>query len=95
MGRLAGDQQPYWKNQECFQLNKRSFQEAQSETESRLVRGYIFSIALYGGLYTKERTNRLEAFELWFITRILKVQWTQKMTNVNVLQRMTYQHCQM
>lgn len=57
----------------------------------RLLRCYVFSVLLYGvetWTLTKETTKRLEAFELWLYRRILKISWTQKITNIEVLRRM-------
>uniref|UniRef100_A0A8D9EQ38 Craniofacial development protein 2 n=1 Tax=Cacopsylla melanoneura TaxID=428564 RepID=A0A8D9EQ38_9HEMI len=61
------------------------------DTKVRLLRCYVFSVLLYGvetWTLTKDTSNRLEAFELWLYRRILKISWTQKVTNVTVLQRM-------
>uniref|UniRef100_A0A8D8XGR6 Uncharacterized protein n=1 Tax=Cacopsylla melanoneura TaxID=428564 RepID=A0A8D8XGR6_9HEMI len=40
------------------------------------------------GTLTNETTSRLDAFELWLYRRILRIPWTQKVTNIEVLQRM-------
>ncbi|KAL1458712.1 hypothetical protein WDU94_008838 [Cyamophila willieti] len=60
-------------------------------TKVRLLRCYVFSVLLYGvetWTVNKETTARLEAFELWLYRRILKISWTQKVTNAEVLSRM-------
>lgn len=57
----------------------------------RLLRCYVFSVLLYGvetWTLNKETTKRLEAFELWLYRRILKISWTQRITNIEVLRRM-------
>ncbi|CAG9835815.1 unnamed protein product [Diabrotica balteata] len=56
-----------------------------------LVRCYIFSILLYGvetWILNKSNTDKLEAFEMWIYRRILKIPWTDKITNSVVLRRM-------
>lgn len=61
------------------------------DTKLRLLRCYVFSVLLYGvesWTVTKETTKKLEAFELWLYRRMLKIPWTQKVTNIEVLRRM-------
>lgn len=57
----------------------------------RMVRCYIFPILLYGmesWTLHKETTKRLEAFEMWVYRRMLRIPWTDKITNIDVLRRM-------
>lgn len=83
---------PHWKSQECVQLNERSVShDLTLDTKIRLLRCYVFAVLLYGvesWTLTKETTNRLEAFELWLYRRILKIPWTDKVTNNEVMRRM-------
>lgn len=54
----------------------------------RFVKCYVWSVLLYGmeGWTLKVNTmNRLEAFEMWIYRRILKVPWTARKTNEEVL----------
>ena len=54
----------------------------------RFVKCYIWSVLLYGmeGWTLKMNTmNRLEAFEMWIYRRILKVPWTARVTNEEIL----------
>lgn len=57
----------------------------------RFVKTYIYSILLYGveswtlGIKTM---RRLEAFEMWSYRRLLKISWTEHISNEIVLQRM-------
>lgn len=56
----------------------------------RTVRCYIFSLLLYGAeSWTLKRQDmkRIEAFELWTYRRMLKISWTDKVTNKEVLRR--------
>lgn len=59
-------------------------------TKMRLLRCYVFSVLLYGvesWTLTRETTKRLEAFECWLYRRILRITWTDRITNVEVLRR--------
>ncbi len=38
--------------------------------------------------YTKSLLSRLDAFEMWVYRRVLKISWTEKITNEEVLRRM-------
>ena len=57
----------------------------------RFVMCYVWSILLYGAeTWTLKvaSMNRLEAFEMWCYRRLLKISWTQRVTNKAVLQRL-------
>lgn len=50
----------------------------------------MFSIVLYGvaaWTLTEEMCKRLEAFEMWAYRRMMKIPWTARVTNVEVLKR--------
>ena len=54
----------------------------------RLIRCYIWSVLLYGcetWTVTKELQRRLEAAEMWFLRRLLKIPWTARKSNEDVL----------
>lgn len=56
----------------------------------RMLRCYVFSVLLYGvESWTVNETiiNKLNAFELWCYRRILKVSWTQHITNEEIINR--------
>ena len=59
-------------------------------TRLRVLRCYIELLLMNGcetwTLMTAER-NRLVAAEMWFLRRMLKVRWIDKMTNEEVLRR--------
>ncbi|CAH1224416.1 unnamed protein product [Diabrotica balteata] len=60
------------------------------EIRLRTIRCYIFSILLYGAeTWTLKKCNlkRIEAFELWLYRRVLKISWTDRITNKEVLER--------
>ncbi|CAG9826494.1 unnamed protein product [Diabrotica balteata] len=56
----------------------------------RTTRCYIFSIILYGAeTCTLKKCNLkiIAAFELWLYRRVLKISWTDRITNKDVLGR--------
>lgn len=57
----------------------------------RFVKCYVWSVLLYGSeTWTLKvvSMNRLEAFEMWCYRRLLKISWTERVTNEAVLQRL-------
>jgi len=51
----------------------------------------VFSVLLYGvesWTLNGAITKKIEAFELWLYRRILKIPWTVRITNAEVLRRM-------
>lgn len=60
-------------------------------TKIRLLHCYVYSTLFYGAetwTLTEELSKRLEAFEMWLYRRILKVPWTDHVTNVDILKKM-------
>ncbi|KAJ2951390.1 hypothetical protein O0L34_g13533 [Tuta absoluta] len=58
------------------------------KVRKRLIKAYIWSIALYGSktwTMTQRDRERLEAFEMWCWRRMEKISWTEKRTNEAVL----------
>ncbi|CAG9832782.1 unnamed protein product [Diabrotica balteata] len=56
----------------------------------RTIRCYVFSILLYGAeTWTLKKCNlkRIEAFDLWLYRRVLKISWTDRIINKEVLDR--------
>ena len=62
----------------------------QKELSKRLVKFFVWSVALYGAeiltLLRNEQTG-LEAFEIWIWRRMERVKWTDKIKNAVVLER--------
>ncbi|CAG9834000.1 unnamed protein product [Diabrotica balteata] len=61
------------------------------EIKVRLLGYYIFSILYYGfksWILTEAMEQKLETFEMWIYKRILRISWTDKITNETVLRRM-------
>lgn len=57
----------------------------------RIVRCYVFSVLLYGveaWTLSETTSKKIEAFEMWVFRRILKISWTDHVTNNEVLRRM-------
>ncbi|CAG9835208.1 unnamed protein product [Diabrotica balteata] len=60
------------------------------EIKVSLLRGYIFSILYYeveSWTLTEAMEKKLKAFEIWLYRKILRISWTDKITNETVLQR--------
>lgn len=60
----------------------------------RMIGCYVFTVLLYGceGWTLDPSTEkRIEAFEMYLYRRILKISWTQRITNIEVLNRMQKQ----
>lgn len=56
----------------------------------RMVRCYVLSVLYYGvEAWTLKKLDirKLEAFEIWLYRRILRVKWTDKVTNMEILKR--------
>jgi len=60
------------------------------ELKKKLVRCYVWSIALYGSetwALRKLERKYLESFEMWCWRRMEKIKWSEKITNEQVLDR--------
>ena len=60
------------------------------ELRKRLVKCFVWSVALYGAeTWTLRRNEQktLEAFEMWIWRRMERVKWTDKIKNAVVLER--------
>ena len=58
-------------------------------TKFRVLKAYVWSVLLYGcecWTITEELKKKLEAAEMWFIRKMLRVSWTEKKTNEAVLE---------
>ena len=74
-------------------FNKMKFLKVGSvdlELRKRLVRSHVWSVVMYGSeawILRKTELNRLEALEMWCWRRLLGISWKDKVTNVEVLNR--------
>ena len=58
------------------------------KTKIRVLKSYVWSTLLYGcesWTITMDLEKKLEAAEMWFIRRILRISWKEKKTNEAVL----------
>ncbi|KAL4084163.1 hypothetical protein QTP88_027996 [Uroleucon formosanum] len=61
-------------------------------TRINLLMTYVWSIMLYGSetwTIAKAERRRIEAFEIWCFRRMLKISWTDMVSNEEVLERMS------
>ena len=61
------------------------------KTRLRAIKCYIWPTLFSGAetwTITKSLLSRLDAFEMWVYRRVLKISWTDKITNEEVLRRM-------
>ena len=79
----------YWKdcvqeNEEC--ANKQSYMFRNRKTA---VKTYVFSTLLYGceaWTVSKDMEQRLEAMKMWCWRRMMRVSWTERRSNANILE---------
>ena len=60
-------------------------------TRVRVLRTYVWSVLLFGceaWTISKDMRRKLEAAEMWFYRRMLRIPWTARVTNQEVLERM-------
>ena len=60
------------------------------KTKLRLLKTYVWSILMYGcecWTLKKDHIARLEATEMWFLRRLLRIPWTDKIRNEEVMER--------
>lgn len=48
----------------------------------------LYLILLLNGAESQTLIKKIEALEMWFYRQILNIPWTDRVSNVNVLQRM-------
>ena len=65
-----------------------------NDLKMRMLRCYIFTILLYGieaATLTKAMMKKIEAFEMWLYRRILRISYVDRVTNEEVLLRLSKQ----
>jgi len=74
-----------------FEKHKTLFTSClKTDLKKRLIKCYVWSTFMYGAeTWTcgKGEWKRIEAFEMWIWRRIEKINWTDKISNDNVLMR--------
>ena len=61
-------------------------------TKVRLVRAIVFPVVMYGcenWTIKKAEHQRMDAFELWFWRRLLRVPWTARRSNQSILKEIS------
>ena len=61
-------------------------------TKVRLAKAMVFPVVMYGcesSTVKKAEHQRIDAFELWFWRRLLRVPWTARRSNRSVLKEMS------
>ena len=61
-------------------------------TKVRLVKAMVFPVVMYGceiWIVKKAECQRIDAFELWFWRRLLRVPWTARRSNQSILKEIS------
>ena len=61
----------------------------------RLVKAMVFPVVMYGyesWTVKKAEHRRIDAFELWYWRRLLRVSWTEERTNQSILKEISPGH---
>ena len=61
------------------------------QTKMKMLNSYVFSVLNYAcesWTWNKAMHGKVNAFEQWCYRRILKIKWTDKVTNAEVLERL-------
>ena len=61
-------------------------------TKVRLVKAMVFSVVMYGcesWTIKKAERQRIDAFELWYWRRLLRVPWTARRSNQSILKQIS------
>ena len=62
-------------------------------TKVRLIKAMVFPVVIYGcESYTikKAESRRIDAFELWYWRRLLRVPWTARRSNQSILKEISH-----
>ena len=60
------------------------------QTQARVLKSYVWSVLLYGvEAWTLKMTtvNKMEAFEMWTLRRMLRIPWIDRVKNEEVIRR--------
>ena len=61
-------------------------------TKVHIVKGTVFPVVMYGCescTITKAERQRIDAFELWYCGRLLRVPWTARRSNLSILKEIS------
>ena len=73
-------------------------QKINIEVRKRVLKIYIEPILMYGSeswTITKATENKINATEMWFLCRMLRISYTDRITNAEVLKRAAYKRAMM
>ena len=84
----------------CLLLGKKSYdwlsllesRDITSPTNVRLVKAMVFPVVMYGcesWTIKKAECQRIDAFELWYWKRLLRVPWTARRSNQSILKEIS------
>ncbi len=75
---------------EAFNARKRLFTARMNlDLKKRMLKNLVWSVVLYAAetwTLKQAEINKLEAFEMWLWRRLMKISWTEKKSNAEVLQ---------
>ena len=63
-----------------------------SRTKAHLVKATVFPVVMYGcesWTIKKAECQRIDAFELWYLRRLLRVPWTARISNQSILKEIS------
>ena len=76
----------------AFQRHKELFNSnINRKTKRNLLKTYVWSVFTYGceaWTIGKEMMDKIRAYEMWCYRRLLKIRWTDRVSNEEVLRRM-------
>ena len=76
----------------AFQRHKELFNSnINRKTKMNLLKTYVWSVFTYGceaWTIGKEMMDKIRAFEMWCYRRLLKIRWTDRVSNEEMLRRM-------
>ena len=61
-------------------------------TNVRIVKAIVFPVVMYGcesWIIKKAEHQRIDAFELWYLRRLLRVPWAARRSNQSILKEST------
>ena len=64
-------------------------------TKDRLVKAMVFPVVMYGyesWTIKKAECQRIDAFELWYWRRLLRVPWTARRSNQSILKEISLEY---
>src|SRR6478736_9698393 len=82
--RIALAKAAFWQNREMMRRNVRP------QTEMKILNCYVFAVLNYAcetWRWNKAMEKRINAFEQWCYRRMLKISWKDRVTNLEVLNR--------